>query len=661
MKITITPCILFLWLFAASCHFEENRRLKEALSLAGDNRSELEKILAHYADDPEKSKAARFLVENMPGHSGVTTADIKKLQPFYLQHAAISEKHNWERTSVWEKEIDEWWKMHKGEIFFPRMQQDIRTVRAKWLINEIDRSFKAWKENAYTRDMALDDFCRYILPYRFMERICMDNCRDVFYKRHAGWFGDRKKDFRDVTDSLNLLYKEVMHSNWAAASMPVYDVATFEQIKRGLCSDRAWFNCLLLSSLGMASSIDMVPSWGNRSGGHTWNSLVIDGETYPFEPFWDEDRWKYKRIYNNECFDLLWGKSRLPKVFRLSFEWNSDGPLEDRKADGNDVPALFRTPFLRDVSDQYFRTTDVHIEITEEKPEDARYCYLCVFGIPDWIPVQWGKIERDGSVTFKKMGRDIVYAPMFYENGKLLPAAPAFLLNRKGECEAIGCNGKRTEINIHTYTSFFDVKDVLKIKRDISRSILVASNDPEFETADTQYCITDSLDVWENEWHFPNAKKYRYVRLIPARDTIALCEISFYEKGFELPIRDIRIAVEGETLVEGETPDALIDGFSATGWKGKLKKGESILFDLGKERDIGKCFLAPYTPPYFPPEQDIELCYWDNRWVAFDTRENNGSLHLKFDGVPEGTLYRTRIKGYKDRIFMYKNGEIRWF
>lgn len=82
MKITITPCILFLWLFAAPCHFEENRRLKEALSLAGDNRSELEKILAHYADDPEKSKAARFLVENMPGHSGVTTADIKKLQRF---------------------------------------------------------------------------------------------------------------------------------------------------------------------------------------------------------------------------------------------------------------------------------------------------------------------------------------------------------------------------------------------------------------------------------------------------------------------------------------------------------------------------------------------------------------------------------------------------
>lgn len=94
-------------------------------------------------------------------------------------------------------------------------------------------------------------------------------------------------------------------------------------------------------------------------------------------------------------FDLLWGKSRLPKVFRLSFEWNSDGPLEDRKADGNDVPALFRTPFLRDVSDQYFRTTDVHIEITEEKPEERLViAILCVFGIPDWIPYNGGKFEE---------------------------------------------------------------------------------------------------------------------------------------------------------------------------------------------------------------------------------------------------------------------------
>ena len=117
-------------------------------------------------------------------------------------------------------------------------------------------------------------------------------------------------DFREVTDSLHRMYSDLMHNNWAAASMPIYNAASFEQVKRGSCDDKAWYNCLMMSALGMGVAIDFVPEWGNRAGGHSWNSLVVGGETYPFEPFWDDDRWKYKRIYNNECFDLLWGKFR---------------------------------------------------------------------------------------------------------------------------------------------------------------------------------------------------------------------------------------------------------------------------------------------------------------------------------------------------------------
>ena len=124
----------------------------------------------------------------------------------------------------------------------------------------------------------------------------------------------------EVTDSLHRMYSDLMHNNWAAASMPIYNAASFEQVKRGSCDDKAWYNCLMMSALGMGVAIDFVPEWGNRAGGHSWNSLVVGGETYPFEPFWDDDRWKYKRIYNNECFDLLWGKFRLPKVYRRTFE-----------------------------------------------------------------------------------------------------------------------------------------------------------------------------------------------------------------------------------------------------------------------------------------------------------------------------------------------------
>ena len=40
-------------------------RLENALDLAGENRNELEKVLAHYQKDSLKFKAASFLIENM--------------------------------------------------------------------------------------------------------------------------------------------------------------------------------------------------------------------------------------------------------------------------------------------------------------------------------------------------------------------------------------------------------------------------------------------------------------------------------------------------------------------------------------------------------------------------------------------------------------------
>ncbi|MBR4327277.1 MAG: hypothetical protein IKP73_17325, partial [Bacteroidales bacterium] len=42
--------------------------LEYTLNFAGDSRAELQKVLDHYKDDPEKLAAAKFLIENMPAH-----------------------------------------------------------------------------------------------------------------------------------------------------------------------------------------------------------------------------------------------------------------------------------------------------------------------------------------------------------------------------------------------------------------------------------------------------------------------------------------------------------------------------------------------------------------------------------------------------------------
>ena len=67
-KISTSGIILLLDILLIACTSPDNLRLEQALQWAGDNRDELEKVLTHYADAPEKLAAARFLIMNMPYH-----------------------------------------------------------------------------------------------------------------------------------------------------------------------------------------------------------------------------------------------------------------------------------------------------------------------------------------------------------------------------------------------------------------------------------------------------------------------------------------------------------------------------------------------------------------------------------------------------------------
>ena len=69
--------------------------------------------------------------------------------------------------------------------------------------------------------------------------------------------------------------------------------------------------------------------------------IIVYGESYAFDAFWDDDRWKYKRIYNNKSYDSFWGKFRLPKVYRKTFSNHTEGPLSDKKVAREDIPPLF--------------------------------------------------------------------------------------------------------------------------------------------------------------------------------------------------------------------------------------------------------------------------------------------------------------------------------
>ena len=63
-----TKLIILLTIFLIACVPQNDKQLSLVLDCAQENRQELEKVLYHYKNDPEKLAAARFLIVNMPYH-----------------------------------------------------------------------------------------------------------------------------------------------------------------------------------------------------------------------------------------------------------------------------------------------------------------------------------------------------------------------------------------------------------------------------------------------------------------------------------------------------------------------------------------------------------------------------------------------------------------
>lgn len=62
---------------------KQEEYLEDALEMAGDNRYELEKVLNHYSDNPERLKAAQWLISNMPLHHTKTGTEVTKYRRYY--------------------------------------------------------------------------------------------------------------------------------------------------------------------------------------------------------------------------------------------------------------------------------------------------------------------------------------------------------------------------------------------------------------------------------------------------------------------------------------------------------------------------------------------------------------------------------------------------
>ena len=128
--------VLFAILLLASCSGSscDEARLEYALKFAGDNRSELERVISHYDKDPEKQEAAKFLIRNMPRWYSYSGWQLDSIKPV-LSYIANTPNVN----IMTEEQRSTWGTFSVNEL---KKVYDCHVITSNYLIKNIDKMNK---------------------------------------------------------------------------------------------------------------------------------------------------------------------------------------------------------------------------------------------------------------------------------------------------------------------------------------------------------------------------------------------------------------------------------------------------------------------------------------------------------------------------------------
>lgn len=144
-----------------------DRRLNDALDMAGANREELEKVLRHYENDEDtlKYSAAKFLIENMPYHYSYRGACLDSLDKAYLVMSGAAKEF---RDSVFAARTG------NIDLTSKTLSLDILSLSAEQLITAIDDACEVWHKVNWSKEYSSDLFFDYVLPYRLLNEQMSD-------------------------------------------------------------------------------------------------------------------------------------------------------------------------------------------------------------------------------------------------------------------------------------------------------------------------------------------------------------------------------------------------------------------------------------------------------------------------------------------------------
>ncbi len=410
--------------------------MESALNQAGSNRTELEAVLNHYRDtdiNPQKLRAAEFLIENMPAHYSYADERIHEYYDYAVRILADkSLTPNQQRDSLQAITARKYSDLSSHTV------PDAQVIKADFLIDNIDKTYAQWTTCPWTGHLTFDEYLEWILPYKLVELQEMDNWRDTMYAYYGATCLEHRSHLKNdveynnavhVADTVRYLANKRIRRNVfnTGAGLPLLSDHLLANLSFGTSSDYSLMAALLIRSLGVPVVLDETPVGPRGNASTRWLVVLSDrGDQLMSE-------WDFKTKIGEGFFPY----ERGPKVFRSTYSINRDREEYLSKA-------KYKYPFklnVQDVTHRYFLVSDLRIPVdnaAKRKLKD-KYVYIAS-AVRDesnpWQIVDFGKI-KGGKACFNDMGREVLYTIMGYDGTGLIEITDPFILHKDGSVEYI--------------------------------------------------------------------------------------------------------------------------------------------------------------------------------------------------------------------------------
>lgn len=603
--------------------------MDDVLSLAGDNRGEIVKVLDYYnakEEDSLKLKAARFLIQNMPGKYSLVY-DI----PWETHSAALYRYYDCEdKESLF------------SDYGVPKSEKryDLQHISSEYLINNIDLAFEAWEKHPWGKTIDFDAFCEEILPYRIGNEPLEDWRSHVLASYKDIDTRLRNDSTMTAIEACTIVNRLLPEYTWVTYPVPPMNYSKLIATPRGTCDEMCALAMFTMRALGIPVVMEFTPSWPNRTSGHSWNAVHgADGNYVSF-----------MGTEYNPGEEHLGTRLRKSKVYRRTFARHEHDTLT--------ISSILNDHHAIDASGNYDDTShSATVNITF--PQKENHVYLYTFEKPFPEIICRGE-AIDGTVTYRNIGKDIMYMPVYVINSAIIPAGYPFMIS---DDITITFDGKSQKTIKATIDNLGLNQSMLFRMQD---GVFEASNDSSFSKKVLLHKIKDiPSDTDYTEVTVSTKIPYKYIRYMsPKGSSCNVAEIEFKDNGGKRLTGRI-IGTDGSWYSSGMTKEKVFDGDIYTCFDAPLgfQDYSWVGLELDKPHHVG-------TIRYFPRIEDnrlidnhkYEIFYWTgNDWqVISKEMPINGKIEVI---LPERGVYYIRdANDNKEsyRYFIVSDGHQKW-